>query len=362
MKQGRDKRGSILVVDDVDINRTILAAILEDEYKIFEAANGLDALNVLAEMDPLPEAVLLDFMMPEMDGLEALRRIKMNPATMMIPVLVLTTLEGGENESKCLNEGAVDYIQKPFNSDVVKARVHNHIELKQYRDNLETMLEAKTAELEATTEHTMETLANIIEYRSLESGEHIQRTAKLTRILVDHLLAVGGAYQQELLELKPRAIVKAVPMHDIGKIGINDNILLKPGKLTPEEFAVMKTHTTIGSDIIKKIQLDVDDTSGSLARAYEICRWHHERWDGTGYPDKKKGMDIPLTARIVAAVDVYDALVSVRCYKAAFSHKDAMQIIETGSGSQFDPVIIDAFKEIQDQIQALYAAQEAAHA
>jgi putative two-component system response regulator len=361
MKQGRDKRGSILVVDDVDINRTILAAILDDEYKIFEAANGIEALKVLAGMDPLPEAVLLDFMMPEMDGLETLRRIKMNPATMMIPVLVLTTLEGGENESKCLNEGAVDYIQKPFNSDVVKARVHNHIELKQYRDNLEAMLEAKTAELERTTERTMETLANIIEYRSLESGEHIQRTATLTRILVDYLID-RKEYQAALLELKPRAIVKAVPMHDIGKIGINDAILLKPGRLTPEEFGVMKGHTTIGSEIIKTIQRGVDDTNGYLARAYEICRWHHERWDGTGYPDNKKGEDIPLTARIVAVVDVYDALVSVRCYKSAFTHEDAMLIIEKGSGTQFDPVIIDAFTQIQDKIRAIYTMAEVVHA
>jgi putative two-component system response regulator len=280
---------------------------------------------------------------------------------MMIPVLVLTTLEGGENESKCLNEGAVDYIQKPFNSDVVKARVHNHIELKQYRDNLETMLEAKTAELELTTERTMETLANIIEYRSLESGEHIQRTAMLTRILIDHLLN-RKEYQAALLELKPRAIFKAVPMHDIGKIGINDQILLKPGRLTPEEFSVMKTHTTIGSEIIKTIQKGVDDTNGYLARAYEICRWHHERWDGTGYPDAKKGEEIPLTARIVAVVDVYDALVSVRCYKSAFSHEDAMQIIEKGSGTQFDPVVIDAFSEIQDKIRAIYTTPEVMNA
>jgi putative two-component system response regulator len=165
-----------------------------------------------------------------------------------------------------------------------------------------------------------------------------------------------------LLELKPRAIAKAVPMHDIGKIGINDAILLKPGRLTPDEFNIMKTHTTIGAEIIKTIQRGVDDTNGYLTRAFEICRWHHERWDGTGYPDNKKGDDIPLTARIVAVVDVYDALVSVRCYKSAFSHEDAMQIIEQGSGTQFDPIIISAFTEIQEKIHAIYTTPEVINA
>ncbi len=357
MKQSREKLESILVVDDVDINRTILAAILEDEYELVEAVNGVEALKLLFAMEKLPVAVLLDFMMPEMDGLETLRRIKANPATMTIPVLVLTTLEGGENESKCLTEGAVDYIQKPFNPDVVKARVHNHIQLKQYQDSLELMLEKKTAELELTTERTLETLANVIEYRSLESGEHIRRTAMLTRVLIDHLLSKGD-FKEELLRLNPTSITKAVPLHDIGKIGINDNILLKPGKLTAEEFSVMKTHTTIGSTIIKDIERGMDDESGYLARAHEICRWHHERWDGTGYPDVLKGLEIPIAARVVAVVDVYDALVSVRCYKAAFSHEDAMKIIKQGQGTQFDPDIIDAFFEIQDDIRAIYHMSE----
>jgi putative two-component system response regulator len=291
--------------------------------------------------------------MPEMNGFETLKRIQETPELRMIPVLVLTTMNEDENESRCLNEGAADYILKPFNPDVVKARVNNSIQLKDYANNLEFMLEQKTTELELTTERTLETLANIIEYRSLESGEHIRRTAMLTRLLVEHLLQ-DDTFRAELIELKPGSISKAVPLHDIGKVGINDNILLKPDKLTPEEFEIMKTHTVIGSKIVESIEQGVRDDAGYLKRAHEICRWHHERWDGRGYPDGLAGGDIPLAARIVAVVDVYDALVSVRCYKAAFPHEEAMNIIQKGSASQFDPAIVSAFFSIQDKICNLY--------
>lgn len=347
------KRDSILIVDDVEINRVMLRTILEDEYDIVEAENGFEALDLLFNLPQKPEAVLLDVMMPELDGFEVLKRLKAEPTVSMIPVLFLTAIDANENEAKSLNEGAADYIPKPFNPDVVKSRVHNHIQLKHYRENLEQMLEKKTEELVLMHERTLETLATIIEYRSLESGEHIRRTSTLTRVLVERLL-LDERYRGLLNELKPMSVIKAVALHDIGKIGIPDNILLKPGKLTPEEFDVMKTHTVIGCDIIDNIAADVEDDAGYLARAREICRWHHERWDGRGYPDGLRDINIPLTARILTIIDVYDALVSERCYKPAYSHEEAMQIIQQGQGTQFDPEIVKVFFEVADKIEAIY--------
>ena len=272
---------SVLIVDDIEINRIILREILFKEYEILEAEDGQEAIDILFNISKLPQAVLLDIMMPGIDGFQVLEAMKSNSLTAHIPVLFITAADANVNETRGLNEGAVDYISKPFNPDVVKARVKNHIQLTKYRQNLEHLLERKSAELIAMHEHTLETLASLIEYRNLESGTHIRRTSELTGILIDSLM-LRPEYARELIRLKPKTIVKAVALHDIGKIAIPDSILLKPSRLEKDEFEVVKTHSAIGGEIVREIAKEVDDEAGYLACAYDICRFHHERWDEIG--------------------------------------------------------------------------------
>jgi len=347
------KRETILIVDDIETNRIILENILQDSYEIIQAGSGIDATAMMLSGEASPSIVLLDIMMPEMDGYEVLEIMKSNPETVNIPVLFITAADSETNESKGLSLGAVDYISKPFNPEVVKVRVENHLKLRNYSESLEEMVKIKTAELVRTKEKILETMANIIEYRDMESGHHVKRTSELTKALIDYLY-INNCEGRVFDDMDHDTIIKAVPLHDIGKISIPDNILLKPGPLTKEEFAIIKTHAAIGSEIVKAM-LDEDDTQ-YLKYCYDICRFHHERWDGAGYPDGLSGEDIPLSARILAIVDVYDALVSTRVYKPALSHEKAMEIIKSGAGTQFDPVIVDAlmimnetFREIHDK-------------
>ncbi len=341
---------TILIVDDVDINREILREILEPDFLVLEADGGKAALDILFVRQSKPQAVLLDVIMPDIGGFEVLERIKADPMTAQIPVLFITGSDATEDESRGLSAGAADYITKPFEPETVLARLNNHLELCRYRERLENQLVQKNEELIKTHERTLETLATIIEYRSLESGMHIRRTIELTKILIEHL-SVSEKFRDKISDDFCNSIVKAVPLHDIGKIGIPDDILLKPGKLTPDEFEIIKRHTEIGSDIIDSISKDAIDLAGYLDCAHEICRSHHERWDGKGYPDSKKGEEIPLAARISSVVDVYDALVSARCYKPAYSHAEALHIMRQSSGTQFDPDVLDVFLEISDIIE-----------
>ncbi|MCL2821007.1 MAG: response regulator [Oscillospiraceae bacterium] len=342
----------ILIVDDVEINRTILREILQDDYSIVEAANGHEALRTLFPVDEtpaevLPTAILLDVMMPGMDGFEVLEVIKKNNATKNIPVLFITATDSEETESRGLKAGAADYITKPFNFDVVRARVDNHINLVRYSHNLEQLVSKKTEEVTKTYESTLEVLATIIEYRNLESGTHIRRTTLLTEILINRMLK-HDKFKPALDELNLSSLIKASALHDIGKIGIPDGILLKPGKLTNDEFNMIKTHTSVGSHIIDSIAENLPDNDNYLKYAKDICHYHHERWDGNGYPTGLSGEEIPLSARIISVVDVYDALVSPRCYKDAFSHDIAMNIITEGKGTQFDPDIVDLIPDVAE--------------
>lgn len=352
-------RDKILIVDDVDINRLILAEILNNDYDILEAGSGQQALSVIEQCDPLPKAILLDIIMPGMDGFEVLERLKSNPRTTKIPVLFITAADAEETETRGLNAGAADYISKPFNPDVVKARVHNHIQLFNYSEDLENMVTRKTADLVKTHEQMLEIMASIIEYRSLESGMHIHRTSELTKILIRKMETMPQ-FIRELKELNADSIGKAVVLHDIGKVGIPDNILLKPGKLTPEEFEVIKTHTVIGSTIIDRISSELTEDTVYLARCREICRSHHEYWNGKGYPDALSGTAIPLSARILSIVDVYEALVAERCYKKAMHPDQAARIICECSGTQFDPDIYKAFVAVEEEFKNFIFATDKA--
>lgn len=340
-------RETILIVDDVETNRIILESILSDKYDIHLAENGMDAVSAMFSGTVIPTIVLLDIMMPEMDGYEVLELMKSNPLTSKIPVIFITAADAETNERRGLSLGAVDYISKPFNHEVVKVRVSNQIKLKNYSESLENMVRAKVNELVEAKEKMLGRLANIIEYRNLESGHHVKRTSDLSRILVEYLYA-HPTENRVIKEEEIDFISKAVPLHDIGKIAIPDSILTKPGPLTPQEFSVIETHTTIGSEMIKSM---IDDDDPYQVYCYDICRSHHERWDGRGYPDRVAGHDIPLAARILAVVDVYDALVSARVYKPPISHTEAIEIIRKGTGTQFDPEIVAALLVMQGDFE-----------
>jgi putative two-component system response regulator len=345
-----DKREMILIVDDIDINRMILREILQNDYAIIEAASGAEVFKILFEDNIIPTAVLLDIVMPDIDGFQVLERIKLDEKTSHIPVLFITAADSDETESRGLKAGAADYVTKPFNHDVVRARVDNHINLACYRHSLEKLVEKKAAEVTRTYEQTLEILATIIEYRNLESGAHIRRTTLLTEIIIAKMLETKK-FKPLLLTENIHSLIKASALHDIGKIGISDSILLKPGKLTPEEFEVIRTHTTIGRQIINSIAIELPDHDFYLKYADDICYGHHERWDGKGYPCGIKGEEVPLSARIISVVDVYDALVNPRCYKAAYPHDVSIGIIMDGRGTQFDPNIVDILPGISAEFR-----------
>jgi putative two-component system response regulator len=338
-----NEKPSVLVVDDVDMNLIILEEILKDSYNIITAKNGAEALETLYHLETQPKIILLDIIMPEMNGYQMLEVMKKDKNLKRIPVIFITT---SDSEIDALSAGAVDFISKPFQPDIVKLRVANQIELKNYSDSLEAMVEEKAAEITSTLDNMLQAMANIIEYRNLESGSHVKRTFFLSQLLVDQLLE-SSEYSEELNRLGPDIIVKSVPLHDVGKIGIPDKILLKPGRLDPDEFEVMKEHTTIGKNIIESIVMQQD--SPYMRHCRDIAYCHHERFDGKGYPRGISGKEIPLSARILSIVDVYDALVSARVYKEAFSYDEAIKIISGGKGTQFDPVVTDALLSIQDE-------------
>jgi len=349
-----EKQAKILVVDDIEINRFVLNEILSDTYEMDYAENGKEALDLLKSYEKKPHLVLMDVNMPVMDGFEANKLIKQDASLKKIPVIFITS---SDEERKGLADGAVDFIAKPFDPEIVKLRVSNHIELSLHREHLETLVEKKSREIISAKEHFLDTMANLIEYRSLESGQHVTRTMELARLLVHALIKRNGAYAKQLLESDYISLIKAVPLHDIGKIAVPDSILLKPGRLTPEEFKVIETHTTIGGKVIKALMSKGEDDY--LKHCYDICRYHHEHWNGMGYPDKLSGESIPLSARIVAIVDVYDALVSKRCYKDAFTHEEALDILKNSAGNHLDPEIVDTFVEINEQVRELSAKLQA---
>jgi len=344
-----ENRPSVLVVDDAETNVMILEEILKSDYKIITANNGKEALETLHTVNPLPKIILLDLIMPQMNGRELFEILKKDKAFQRIPVIFITV--ENDAESDLLDAGAVDFINKPFHPEIVKLRVRNQIELKNYSDNLEQMVAEKTAEATKTLDNALQGLANVIEHRDLESGEHVKRTQLYVRALTDHLITTNSVYAADLIKLQPDIIMKSMALHDVGKIAIPDRILLKPGKLDPDEFEIMKTHTTRGKEIIHEL----GDVNSSLyiKHCEDICYGHHERWDGRGYPRQLKGEKIPLTARLASLADVYDALVCARVYKSAMPYDEALRIIVEGSGTQFDPIIAEAVVQINEQFKEI---------
>lgn len=343
----------ILVVDDVAINRKILCEILKDSYEVYEACDGESALAFAHEHASELSIILLDILMPKFDGYEVLKVLKSDRTTQHIPVILISSLDSEDDESRGLKEGAIDYITRPFNAEIVRCRVHNHVELKQYQDRLQELVDQRAKKILKMRESVFDAVTSIIEYRNLESGMHVKRLRLYCEAQLDFLLD-HRMYTQELDSSNASLIARASSLHDIGKVSIPDHILTKPGKLTEAEFEVMKTHTTIGSDFIDSLNNTDDEEYIHYSR--QICRHHHERWDGTGYPDALRGEEIPIAARIVSVADVYDALVSRRVYKPAFSHGQAVAIMLEGKGTQFDPTLLDVFEQLTDTFKRISAA------
>lgn len=342
----------ILIVDDTGINIDTLLAVLGDQYDLRVAIDGETALQATRQ-DDLPDLILLDIMMPGMDGFEVCRRLKESPRTQGISIIFLTALAEISEQERGLNLGAEDYITKPFDPAIVRARVRTQLELKAYRDHLEKEVAQRTDALLHAQEATIASLAIMAEFRDPETGGHIQRTKSYVRVLAVEMLK---RYPELASEIDAETLAQAAPLHDIGKVAISDAILLKPGRLTPEEFSTMEKHTLFGSEAIRKTAVIQGDTP-LLRVAAEIAEYHHEKWDGSGYPHGLAGTDIPLCARLMTIADVYDALSSKRPYKEALTHEQAVATILEGDGytnpGHFDPEVLACFKEIHPQFQAI---------
>lgn len=340
----------ILVVDDTPANQEILLDALEDDYEVVTADNGLEALKRLAS-DPLPDLVLLDVMMPVLDGYETCRQMKADQRTASVPVVFVTAQSEEDDEARGLSLGAIDYIIKPFRPGLVRARIRNILALKQYQDHLEEMVALRTRQLEQSQEATMMSLAGLAEYRDPETGNHIHRTKHYVLILTAYLVEQSPA-DSEWRGLDPALVARSSTLHDVGKVGVPDGILLKPGRLTPEEFEAMKRHTLIGRDAIMAAESRIEDDV-YLQVARDIAHLHHEKWDGSGYPEGLAGRSIPAAARVMALADVYDALVSKRVYKPALPHEKAVEIILEGRGAHFDPEVSDAFAALEPRFREI---------
>lgn len=359
---------TVLVVDDAPDNRMILCELLTPLYRVIEAPDGETAMHMAAAEQP--DIILLDVVMPGMSGFDVCRQLKSHGETRGIPVIFLTSLNAPEDETRGLVLGGVDYITKPVNPPVVMARVANHLRLRAAADFLrdqnaflEQEISRRTREVTAIQEATVVALTSLAETRDNETGNHIRRTQHYVKALADKLQD-HPRFAATLDEVTRQMLFQSAPLHDIGKIGIPDRILLKQGRLTPEEYEIMKTHTTLGRDALQRAEERLTTPVSFLRVAKEMAYGHQERWDGSGYPQGLKGNAIPISARLMAVADVYDALISKRVYKQGMTHEAAAAAIAAKRGIDFDPDIVDAFLSIQDTFRGIahrFADDEAAH-
>jgi len=344
-----NKQNSVLIVDDERSNISTLRSILSPDYTVYASSDGEDAIETAEEF--VPDLILLDIIMPGMDGYDVITELKASEKTQHIPVIFITGLNNTDAEEKGLAMGAADYIQKPFNSVIVKLRVQNQINLVNHTHMLyerTVMLQQRTERLLRLQNSMASVLASIAENRDKLSGRHVEKVAEFSKTLLSAMLE-RGLYTDEINEWDFEIIVSSSFLHDIGKIAIPDSILNKPGKLTADEFKIMKTHAIEGERIIDDIIAEGGDED-FLHKAKIFAGNHHERWDGTGYPRGLKGENIPLQGRVLAIADVYEALVSDRPYRSAFTHDKALEIISESKGSHFDPQIVDVFLEIAGEL------------
>ena len=358
-------RDSILIVDDVELNREFLTEILGEDYKILMASTGVEALEMLEQHHEEMIVMLLDLVMPQMDGFQVLEALKEKPWREQLGIIIISSEKESRTEKRCFDLGVTDYIHRPFDDLLVRKRVMNIVSLFRYQEGLEQKIEQQTSmlrkqfqllqmqaeQLKKSKANVIDILGTVVEYRSLESGEHITRVKGYTSLLAQRMMKDYPEYG--LTQRTVEVMVSASALHDIGKITIPDSILLKPGRLTEEEYEVMKSHTTRGCELLSNIKDAWDEEYGKMS--YEICRFHHERYDGKGYPEGRKGDEIPISAQIVSVADVYDALVNERIYKSAFSKEKAFQMIVSGECGVFSPKLIDCFLKVRNQFEMLAA-------
>lgn len=344
----------ILIVDDSEINREILKEILKEDYRILEAANGEECLEQLERYGTGISLVLLDIVMPEMDGFEVLAAMNQNHWIEDIPVIMISSEDSDSYIRRAYEMGVSDYISRPFDAKIVYQRVLNMIKLYAKQRRLIRLVTRQIYEKERNNRMLIGILSQIVEFRNGESGLHVIHINLITQLLLEQLVKKTGKYQ---LSWEDRLLIAtASALHDIGKIGIDEKILNKPGKLTKEEFEIMKAHTLIGAQMLDN--LDMYRNEKLLKLAYEICHWHHERYDGKGYPDGLVGEEIPISAQVVSLADVYDALVSERVYKKAFSHEKALEMIQNGECGTFNPLLLRCMTEAQDKLKTMMEVAE----
>ena len=351
-------RPTILVIDDAPEIINVLMSLLLPQYRVLAARSGEDGLRLAARLPP-PNLILLDVVMPQMNGYEVLARLRADPATRGIPVIFLTMLDDVADEERGLDAGVADYVTKPIRASVLRARVRNQLEAQITRDwlidqksTLEAEVERRMVENNIMQEVTIRALAHLAETRDPETGNHLQRTQNYVQILANQL-RTHPRFSDVLTPYFIDLFVRSAPLHDIGKVGIPDSILLKNGRLTPEEMDIMKTHARLGSDAIEQVERDLNQSVKFLSIAKEVARWHHERWDGSGYPDGLVGEAIPISARLMAVADVFDAITSRRIYTGAMPTDQARDIIVAGRGSLFDPDVVSAFIARYEDFEAV---------
>lgn len=348
----------ILIVDDESFYIDVLVDLLQDDYQLSIAKNGESALKRAFNYTP-PDLILLDVVMPGIDGYEVCRQLKADKRSAGIPIIFLTVKSEVDDEIRGFELGAVDYISKPVSPPIVKSRVNNHLMLNQSKKLLEDQtrileqqVKHRTLEITHTQDVAIYCLASLAETRDNETGHHIRRTQHYIRVLAEFLQS-HPAFNAYLDDKTIGLLFKSAPLHDIGKVGISDKVLLKPGKLNKEEWEEMKHHCQFGCDALLRAENELGGGTFFLIIAKEIALTHHERWDGSGYPHGLKGSDIPISGRLMALADVYDALISKRVYKEAFSHEEAVNIIISEKGTHFDPDIVDAFEHLQDEFHMI---------
>lgn len=347
----------ILITDDSEMNRAILADILEGKYEILEAEDGIQAVSILQKQSSTISLMLLDIVMPRMNGFEVLDVMNKNGWIDDVPVIMVSAETGSDQVQSAYSLGVTDFISRPFDVNIVRRRVNNTLLLYAKQKRLTAMVEQQIYEKEQRSSLMIDILSHIVEFRNGESGLHIVHVRKLTEIFCRKLRQITDKY--DLTDEKIELIATASALHDIGKIAIDDKILNKPGRLTDEEFRIMKTHSEKGAQMLS--QIPVRDESHLVDTAYEIARWHHERWDGRGYPDGKTGDDIPISAQIVALSDVYDALTSVRVYKGPYTHDEAVDMILDGQCGAFNPQLLQCLRENRNTLQAELNYEADAH-
>jgi len=347
------EKRKVLIIDDSELNRGILADMLCDKYEVLEACDGSEGIAIIQQYGSEISIVLLDLVMPNVNGFDVLKYMNREDLINNIPVITISSENNPDTMHRSFKLGSTDYITRPYDETIVKNRIHNTIMLYAKQQKLIDIVAEQIYEREKSNDLMINILSHIVEFRNGESGLHVVHIQIITEILLKHLIRKTDKYPLSISDII--MISSASALHDIGKISIPDEILNKPGRFTPEEFAIMKTHSAEGAKLLSQIEIYKDEPLIKFAN--EICRWHHERYDGKGYPDGLKGDEIPISAQIVSIADVYDALTSERCYKKAYSHEKSLEMITNGECGTFNPILLECLIECSDQIRSALSAK-----